>query len=67
MDYAVGLWDISVVKKVAQTLLTNSYLYHVMYTHQMGVCLLNRSPLEEGGPASCEGPCRASSSSGDQN
>lgn len=32
----------------------------------MGVCLLNRSPLEVGGLASCEGPCRASSSSGDQ-
>lgn len=28
----------------------------------MGACQLNSSPWAEGDPASCEGPCRASSS-----
>lgn len=32
-----------------------------------GACQLNSSPLVEGGPASCEGPCRASSSNEGQN
>lgn len=35
---------------------------NVTSTHLTGACQLNSSPLAEGGPASCEGPCRASSS-----
>lgn len=40
---------------------------NVTSTDLMDACQLNSSPLEVGGPASCEGPCRASSSSEGQN
>ena len=40
---------------------------NVTSTDLMDACQLNSSPLEVGDPASCEGPCKASSSNEGQN
>lgn len=38
------------------------YIIYIKFTHQMGAFQLSSSPWVEGGPASCVGPCTASSS-----